>query len=279
MSAFDRKLTLKNVAQKYSNIGIKMSTDPHGELRRIKLKTLINHYEKGKIIIPDIQRVRDDEIINEMYITCKKNIHILINSTNPLQFCICGGIYALIDGQHRLETFKLLCEKNNCEYDEIYIPIHVINDISEIEIYKLYMNLNRNNSAIYNNVNCLDDMFRIKKYNCLKNMLYTKFPLSFIKSVNIYGINDFINTLSDMDYLDYYTTIESAYEYIIEINNNCYTMYNDTIVENITTIEYNIYETGFIGAIKRNNFMEILMLENPNYDDFKHVIYKRKKNH
>ena len=275
MSAFERTLTLENVSQKHTNIGIKLASDPYGELRRIKLELLVNHYNKGKIIIPDVQRVRDDEIINEMVSTCEENIYTLIHSTNPLQFCICGGAYALIDGQHRLETFKLVIEKYGDKFEDVFVPIHVINDISELEIYKLYMNLNRNNPDIYNNVNCLDDVFRVKNYNNLKHLIHNDFPLSFKKSTNICGIDEFVNMLSDLDFLNYYASPETAYDYIKKINTGCYDIYDDNDIELFTTLEYEIYETGFIGALKRNNYIEVLMDEKPKYSDFTHTVPKR----
>lgn len=275
MSAFDRTLTLENVSQKYTNIGTKLTSDPYGELRKIKLELLINHYNKGKIIIPDIQRVRNEDIIDEMILTCDENIYTLIHSTNPLQFCVCGGVYALIDGQHRLETFKIMFEKNNHKYNNVFIPIHVINDISELDIYKLYMNLNRNNPDIYNNVTCLDDVFRVKNYNNLKRLIHNKYPSSFKKSTNICGIDEFVNLLSSLDFLNYYSNPNIAFEYMEEINIGCYDAYDDNDIDSLTTLEYEIYDTGFIGALKRNNYFEILMNDNPDYDDFTHIVPKR----
>lgn len=275
MEAFNRTLTLENVGHKLTKIGRSVSKNPYGVLRQIKVELLVNHYKNGKIIIPDVQRIRDESIINNMVATCEDNVYTLIHSSNPLQLCVCEGVYALIDGQHRMETFRIIMDKYPEKLEGVEISIHIYNDVDELEMYRLYMNLNINNPDINSQMNCLEDLFRVKNYSKMKRKIIEQFPSSFKKGTNVYGIDEFVSTLMEYNYLNYYSTIDKAYEYLVNINDSCYEYYEQDTIDNMTSIEYDIYHTGFIGSLKRNNFFDILMLDEPNYDDFNHVIPKR----
>lgn len=82
--------------------------------------------------------------------------------------------------------------------------------------------------------------------------------------------------IKQLNYLDYFDSAKNAFEYIINVNDNCINYYFD-LANDITDPEWSICESGFIGALKRNNFINIIMDDEPNFNDFIHDIPKRSR--
>lgn len=147
-----------------------IAEDEYGVLYRIKLKKLVKYQDEDKLFVPDIQRNRDNDNINNMTQTCKiKTVNALINSSNAIQLYVCGNTYAIIDGQHRMEAYRNMIKLNPDNYNDTMINVHLYNkNVSDEDMYKVYLDLNRNNPDVCNN-ECIDNIFKHKKYNELKN--------------------------------------------------------------------------------------------------------------
>lgn len=96
-----------------------------------------------QIISPECQRLLDEEHVVELF-DFQVSHYEKYNEfffTNPITLCILNGKEYVIDGQHRLECVRRLCEKGYQEFS-VYLTTIYVNDDKEME--DKYIALNKN---------------------------------------------------------------------------------------------------------------------------------------
>jgi len=277
MINFNRPLTFENASRgnKLTSFGrlIKRNGDDGktslGEHRYVSVKSLVAKYTSGNIIIPNFQRHRDSKIINDMMKTCEDDPAILIDCSNAIHLYECGHVYSLVDGQHRLETFRMLLEKNDEIFDDVEIIVHVLYPMEEQELLKIYKHLNYNNADINIDESSIADITTTQNYCTLKKKLKELCIDTFISSPYVQTINNFITSLMEYKFLDYYYDVDQAIIDIEERNELFMDFYNDKY-DKLTESEQVTIDSGYVISLKRNNFIPFLMSDDINDFSFSH---------
>lgn len=157
-------------------------------LKKIESKIVIDYVNKGIIIIPEFQRElqqdKIEDITNEFIQRHKNDENFLIKHGYTISFCKIGKqkeLY-LIDGQHRLETIKILCDKG---YNpEIIIRIQICENIEQMKKDFKLLNINSNMPFIYT---YFEDNFLQNTLLELKNLLKTNYGGCFNKNKSSKG--------------------------------------------------------------------------------------------
>lgn len=136
----------------------------------IQTSKILEYLGKSVVIIPDFQReLQNDKIeeIYEMYIKLhKNNENYLIKHGYTLYLCKLDKEYYVVDGQHRLETMKLLNKEN---YDPfIVVMIQTCDSLSHMRENFILLNKNSNIAPIYT---YFDDKFLRKTIINVKNKI------------------------------------------------------------------------------------------------------------
>ena len=110
---------------------------------KIHIKELLNQ----KIIIPNEQRIRDDDKVKEIikyqdnYYKSGKNCFNFLGCIN-IHYCEEDGKNYLVDGQHRFKAMDILYKKNN--YKNFYVFVEIIKVNNKAELIENYKIINKN---------------------------------------------------------------------------------------------------------------------------------------
>ena len=233
--------------------------------RNINNNELIKLFSNNLITIPDFQRTLNIDKIEKMIEKFKKNKEYFNNCTNPLQLAYLHDIdnYLLIDGQHRYNMLKKL----NDTITDYVIPITIINCDNIEETYDIYKEINIDNANILE-IKSFEDIIKYKK---LEKLILTEYKDFFLnKNAFIYSIDEFIKALSEGSFLIQFNSIQTAFQYILEINKIYHNkFYTET---NIKSIKLNAKEKTFIESkvifsFRNNNFLDLLLYSNITTDE------------
>ena len=248
--------------------------------KQIYIENLIQLYNKKYIIIPEFQRLVDQEKINSMIETYKKNPDYFNFLTNPIQLVKLTDDDAtnliLLDGQHRLFMYMQLYLKSI--NGEIYI--NIINCSTVTEMLEIFNNCNYDNKNIHF---AFDEILEIQsnaRYIVLRDQLHKLYKKYFKQTDdNIYGIEEFVKILQYHEYLQYFNNVSDALLFMLERNDMFHTTYYIKLdIEKFLKKEKDLILNGKIFSLKKNNFIEFLMSNDSDIHlfEYKHVIIKKR---
>lgn len=151
-----------------------------------KVKDVLN----SKIFRPECQRYIEETRVSEMKVNFEQNF----NPITPLYFCVLNNKRYIIDGQHRLETYR-----HFKKYFNEKIPIVEIHIKEKKEIYDYFL--------IINNQMALNDVWRqnedikeiiLNTYNHFTKKYPYTFKLAKPKCRPYIGPNKFMSQLTEM---------------------------------------------------------------------------------
>lgn len=248
--------------------------------KEISIENLIECYNKKKIIIPDFQRLVDQEKINSMIKTYKKNPEYFNFLTNPIQLVKLidndtSNLY-LIDGQHRFFMYQQL----NIKSIDGYIYINIINCSTVNEMLEIYQNFNYDNQNINFDKDEILEFQLNSKYIVMRDQLQKSYKKFFKNTDNdIFSIEEFVKNLKLHEYLEYFDSVKDALLFMFERNDIFYTQYyTKRDIEVFNKKEKELILNGKIFSLKKNNFIEFLMNDDSDIPvfEYKHVIIKKR---
>lgn len=266
----NEKIKTKNLTK---FIGKTISKTDKCKLFEISISKLINYIDQKIIIIPEFQRILDENKVNKMYNDYKKDNTLFNFITNPLQFVILKSNdynieqYFLIDGQHRLSMFQKIYKEglNN----NIRCNIIICNNTEEM--YNIYNKLNINNKDIYDNSE-ITNIINYNKYILLRNHFETNYKNHFINNTTneyIYHIEEYVRKLKDNKFLQNFNNINEAIEYHNHVNNIYLKFYKDVSI--YTEIEQKRINSSIVFTLQKNNFLDYLLTPEKKCLSFQHL--------
>lgn len=219
---------------------------PNSKYSLIKIGNIINEY-----YIPNIQR----NVINNRVDILSNNVLLKFNPITPLYFCIFENKRYVIDGQHRLECYKL---NESLLNESIPIIDIIVNDREEINYYFKLINDTMSLNDIWIDENQVKKNIIVNTYN----HFIKKYPNSFKpKGVRrpYLNLDKFLTQLTEV-FDDSKLKINSYEEYIniVEDLNKKYSEKNaDWFPSKGTTKNDNIIIT-----LKKNNCLYLGMMPN-----------------
>lgn len=241
-------------------------------IKEITLKNLFDCCTNNIIILPEFQRLLDVDKVNNMVVRYKKDAESFRFLTNYIQLiCMDDNKYLILDGQHRINMYKILLEQNYIDGEHTTILVNIINETNEDEIYELYKNLNYDISdklkpKINQNIevdNSIKKLIRTIKYSQLKELLSQHSKKFLSNSKFIYTLDEFIDILYNNYYIEAFptSTASEAYDYLMKANAVYYKcFYSDDVIKNIkfTKDEEANLKKSIILNFKQNNFINVL---------------------
>jgi hypothetical protein len=266
----NEKIKTKNLTK---FIGKTISKTDKCKLFEISISKLINYINQKIIIIPEFQRILDENKVNKMYNDYKKDNTLFNFITNPLQFVILKSNdynieqYFLIDGQHRLSMFQKIYKEgiNN----NIRCNIIICNNTEEM--YNIYNKLNINNKDIYDNCE-ITNIINYNKYILLRNHFETNYKNHFINNTtneHIYHIEEYVRKLKDNKFLQNFNHLNEAIEYHDHVNKIYLKYYTNISI--YTEIERKRLNSSIVFTLKKNNFLDYLLTPEKKCLSFQHL--------
>ena len=242
-------------------------------LKKIDSKIVVDYVKKGTILIPDFQRElqqdKIEEITKEFIHRHKNNENFLIKHGYTVSVCKIGSkkeLY-LIDGQHRLESIKMLC--SNGYNPEIIIRVQICDNIEQMKHDFKLLNCNSNMPFLYT---CFENDFLQNMLIELKNLIKKDYKKCFNQNKNNKNstsnrihIDSFIE-LFEIDKVKKITekknvSVEDLYSSLMTLNEEI-----KDIFDNLGKQEKNYYiNTKDNRIVTENNFY--LSLKNINWID------------
>jgi hypothetical protein len=241
--------------------------------REITIERVIDYFNNNILIIPDFQRIVNEDKIDKMILSYQADEECFNYLTNPLQIIKLDdstNIYFLIDGQHRFFMYKRLYENKKINRQ---IHINIINCSSIEEMQKIYMNFNFDNKDIHFKLDDIKSHQTLAKYNILRNKfkeLYKKYFKT--NDQEIYSLEEFVKELFNFEYLDFFETINDSVEFLISRNDLFLKNYYDKQPSNkFNKKEKILINDKKIFTLKNNNFLNFLMLDDEDLHKFKYL--------
>jgi hypothetical protein len=216
--------------------------------------------------------MKESYIRNQEYFHFKNKIVIGVVSNN---FNDNYNLY-VVDGQHRLEMAKDLCEDYN---GELFICYYKID--SDKKMKELFREINRD--SFKNNKYISLDEFQENLYDLTKDYLRSNYSLYFSEKKSTtshrYSLTEFLNLLVEYLYFEKFNNLEDIkndietknrqfnklIDYLEYYNENSEMFYKD---------EHTCVKNGIIISLKNNNFINYLIDSKTVPDHFK---FKNKK--
>lgn len=237
--------------------------------KELTIENLIECYNKEILIIPDFQRIVDEEKIELMIETYRQDSESFNYLTNPLQIAklvntndpsITTSLYFLIDGQHRFFMYKKLHEEFSIN-NNIYVNFIRFTSIDEMEAQ--YINFNIDNPNICFKSADIEDCQTKLKYTEFGKLLHKLYRKNFKNDdLYIHSLSSFLDELSKVEYLDYFAKIEDGIAFLNNKNKQFYdNYYINRPLELYTKEEQKLIEDKKIFSLKSNNFIDWLMFD------------------
>ena len=251
--------------------------------RVISIDKLISLSNNGIIKTPNFQRIINPNKIDAMKISFKNNSDIFTSTTNNFQLiCMSSNdameSFYLLDGQHRLETYKQLLSQDILINRDIEI---VISDFTNYEeLINNYKNLNCDREIDFI---CEDEVKNDQFYAFRKtaqSKIESKFKTAFKKNDKYYTSEQFCKKIFDMEILEYFdNNIENTLNFINVRNNIFIEKYYNKCNDKFMSFEEKMIDNKIIITLKNNNFIEFLTIDDKDIDNFKfkHTKIRKKK--
>ena len=265
--------------------GLKIGHGSKYQEKYVTFKNIAELLEKNKLKKPRFQTALDEDKVNEMILSYKKNKDYLIFKNKIVIGVIPDYISAsnyfmyVIDGQHRIQMAKEILESDHIN-DRLIFCYYETD--SNKEMKKLFLEINKDSHK--NSKYVALDEFNQNIYDQFKKYLYEKKSLFFSqnkKETNkLYSISELMDLLVERKYMEKYSFEElkedfenknkifnRKIDYIEYLNADPNCFYED---EKIPIIE------GYICSLKNNNFIDFLV-DNENKVIPDHKKFKKMK--
>jgi len=245
-------------------VTFKQVRDNFGLFKRLPFQTDL---DENKVI-----EMKESYIRNPEYFHFKNKIVIGVVSNN---FNDNYSLY-VVDGQHRLEMSKELCEDYN---GELFICYYKID--SDKKMKDLFKEINCD--SFKNNKYVSLDEFQEKLYDSTREYLRSNYSLYFSERKSSishrYSISEFLNKLSERLYFEKFHSLEDIRNDIETKNRQFnrlidYQEYYNENSDNFYKDEYTCVKNGIILSLKNNNFIDYLIDSKKTPDHYK---FKNKK--
>ena len=267
--------------------GKEMCKKENSQERRISFKKICELFKDNKLKKPKFQIDIDEDKIDEMIKSYKKNpeyllfkdkIVIAMTITQYSKYDLYYNMY-IVDGQHRLEMAKKLYEEYNINDYLVFCFYHIKSDK---EMKKLFIEINKDS---YKNTKYISlDDFKQNIYDELKEYLILNKSIYFAekkKEINKrYTISEFLGKLQDNKIFEKYNNIKDMIEKL-ESNNKIFynkmdylEYYNDEPCP-FYKDEEECIRNGNIFSLKNNNFIDYFVDNDNTIIDHRFKITKK----
>ena len=217
-----------------------------------------------------VAEMKESYIKNQEYFHFKNKIVIAVVSNN---FDDNYNLY-VVDGQHRLEMAKDLCEDFN---GELFICYYKID--SDKKMKELFREINRD--SFKNNKYISLDEFQENLYDLTREYLRSNYSLYFSEKKSTtshrYSLTEFLNELVERLYFEKFNNLQDIKNDIESKNRQFnklidYQEYYNENCDNFYKDEHTSVKNGIIITLKNNNFIDYLTNSEtiPDHHRFKH---------